>query len=281
MAQLSGYWTTGGATGHQQTSYSQAQMATANEIMAGCGYFEGVARNYKNNFITTVTGANTVSINTGGAMVDGHWYYNDAAVSMTIPSAVGTGNTRIDRIVIRCTWSTFQAVLARLPGTDAASPTPPALTQSHGSVYDIPLYQATVNTSGTVTLTDERQFAVQKDTIVMQLKVFSDADKIVTGDGALYWFIPEELNGAKLTKADIACTTPGTSGLTAVMANYEGTDMLSTTPKIEANERSSYTGVRGVVKANQYVGSNGRVRIDVDSVSTDSRGLEAILIFEK
>ncbi len=130
-------------------------------------------------------------------------------------------------------------------------------------------------------MTDERKFAVQSETIVMQLKVFIDADKIVVGDGALYWFIPEELDGAKLTKADIACTTPGTSGLTSVMANYEGTDMLSTTPKIEANEHSSYTGVRGVVKTNQYVGAGGRIRIDVDSVSTNSRGLETVLIFEK
>jgi hypothetical protein len=88
-------------------------MATANEILAGCGYFEGVARNYKNNFITTVTGANTVSISTGGAMVDGHWYYNDAAVSVNIPSAVGSGNTRIDRIVIRCTWASYKAEIVR------------------------------------------------------------------------------------------------------------------------------------------------------------------------
>lgn len=279
MAQLSGYWTTGGTTGHQQASYSQIHLADANEIIAGCGFHEGVAKGYKNSFLSTVSGLNTISVGTGGAVVDGHWYYNDAALSVNIPSAVGTGNTRIDRIVIRCTWASFKAEITRLPGTDAASPTPPALKQSHGDVYDIPLYQAKVTTSGAVTLTDERKFAIPTDTIALHLKVFADEDNNEVGDGALYWTIPEELDGAKFYKCDIACTTPGTSGQTSIQVNINGSDSLSPTPKIDASEYSSYTGTRGL--ANIYVDTGARVRIDVDSVSTGSKGLEAILVFEK
>src|SRR5690606_18715172 len=77
---------------------------------------------------------------------------------INIPSAVGGGNTRIDRIVLRATWSDFKVEITRIAGTDAANPTPPAITQNSGTVYDIPLYQARVNTSGTVTLIFERQF---------------------------------------------------------------------------------------------------------------------------
>jgi hypothetical protein len=50
-------------------------------------------------------------------------------------------------------------VITRIAGTDAASPTAPAITQTPGTTYDIMLYQALVNTGGTVTLTDERVYA--------------------------------------------------------------------------------------------------------------------------
>ena len=278
MAQLSGYWTTGGSTGHQQISYSQALTASATEITAGCGKFEGVAKSYKNDLAGTVTGANTVSINTGGGIVDGKWYYNDSALAVNIPSAVGTGNTRIDRIVLRCVWSTFQVTIYRIAGTNAATPSAPALTQTHGGTYDIPLYQALVNTAGTVTLTDERLFAVQPDTIVLQLKVFSDADKIAVGNSALVWTIPEQLNGAVLKKADIACTTAGTANQTVVQIKVAGVNALTTTAKIDANEYSSYTGVRGVTN-NPVVTTGTKLAVDVTAISTNSRGLEAILVF--
>ena len=278
MTQLSGYWTTGGSTGHQQVSYSQALTASATEITAGCSKFEGIANSYKNGLAGTVTGANTVSINTGGAVVDGKWYYNDAALSVNIPSAVGAGNTRIDKIVLRCNWSAFQVTIYRIAGTDAATPSAPAISSVHGSVYDIELYDALVNTSGTVTLTDKRVFAVQPETIIMHLKVFADADKIAVGNGALTWTVPEQLNGAIFNKADIACTTAGTSGQTIIMVQYGGTDVLTTAPRIDANEFSSYTGTRGVANG-ATISTGAKISIDIDSVSTDSAGLEAILVF--
>lgn len=106
----------------------------------------------------TVTGANTVAINTGGAMVDGKAYQNSASVNVNVPSAVGGGNTRIDRIVLRASWAAYTVRITRIAGTDAASPTAPAITQTAGTTYDITLYQALVNTAGAVTLTDERVY---------------------------------------------------------------------------------------------------------------------------
>jgi hypothetical protein len=162
MSELSGLWTTtaGAPTGDQQVSYTQAQWSTILKIAGACMGSEGVAADYLNELAGTVTGANTVSINTGGAMVDGKWYENGAAVSVTVPSAVGGGNTRKDRIVLRCSWAGYAERITLLPGVDAASPTAPAITQTSGTTYDIPLYIATVTTAGTVTLTDERGFAL-------------------------------------------------------------------------------------------------------------------------
>jgi len=160
VTQTSGYWTTSGApSGHQVASYTQAIAAKAWAIMAACYNFEGIAPGYLNALVGSVPGANTARIGTGGAIADGQWYENGAAVDVTIPSAVGGGNTRIDRIVLRVTWASFQCVITRIAGTDAASPVVPAITQTPGTTYDIMLYQALVNTGGTVTLTDERVFA--------------------------------------------------------------------------------------------------------------------------
>ncbi|MCL4559909.1 MAG: hypothetical protein M1281_04735 [Chloroflexi bacterium] len=161
MSQSSGFWNTSASpSGHQVAGYTQVHWSTAMQILAACNGFEGAAPSYLNLLAGTVTGANTVQIDSGGALVDGKWYNNDAAVSVNIPSASGAGNTRIDRIVLRATWGSFETVITRIAGTDAATPSAPAITQTSGTTYDIMLYQALVDTAGTVTLTDERNWSM-------------------------------------------------------------------------------------------------------------------------
>jgi hypothetical protein len=137
------------------TGYSRTDLGNLSAIMAACSGHEGVAPGYLNSFSAT-TATNQATISTGGAMVDGRQYRNDTAVNVAIPSAVGGGNTRIDRIVLRANWTAQTVRIHRIAGTDAASPTAPAITQTSGTTYDVTLYQALVNTSGAVTLTDER-----------------------------------------------------------------------------------------------------------------------------
>jgi hypothetical protein len=160
MAELSGHWTTtAGGTGHQQTSYTQAQLSTAYKVIAGCGNYEGVCPGLGDKLICAANGANTVSVGTGGAMVDGKWYYNDASLDVNIPSASGAGNTRIDRIVLRANWAGYEVAVTRIAGTDAASPSVPSLTQTSGTTYDIHLARVTVNTAGAVTVIYEPTMA--------------------------------------------------------------------------------------------------------------------------
>lgn len=160
MAELSGHWTTtAGGTGHQQTSYTQAQLSTAYKVIAGCGNYEGVCPGLGNMLICAANGANTVSVGTGGAVVDGKWYYNDASLDVNIPSASGAGNTRIDRIVLRANWAGYEVAVTRIAGTDAASPSVPSLTRTSGTTYDIHLARVTVNTAGAVTVIYEPTMA--------------------------------------------------------------------------------------------------------------------------
>ena len=112
-----------------------------------------------NQLAPTANGANTVAVNTGGALVDGKPYYNSASVDVNIPSASGGGNTRIDRVVLRAGWAAQTVRITRIAGTDAASPTAPAMTQTPGTTYDISLCTVLVDTAGAVTVTDARTWA--------------------------------------------------------------------------------------------------------------------------
>jgi hypothetical protein len=128
-------------------------------ITAACSGFEGVAPGYLSELAPSSTGVNNVRIATGGAMVDGKYYKNSANIDTNIISAVGGGNTRIDRIVIRCTWADFHAEVHLLSGTDAAVPSAPAITQTSGTTYDIQICQVLVTTGGVITITDERTWS--------------------------------------------------------------------------------------------------------------------------
>ena len=154
------WWTTSDpAVGDGAVSYTQADLSVIAKILAACCGFEGVASGYLNQLAPTANGANTVAVNTDGGLVDGKPYHNTASVDVNVPSAAGAGNTRIDRIVLRAGWAAQTVRITRIAGTDAASPTAPALTQTSGTTYDISLCTVLVTTAGVVTVTDTRTMA--------------------------------------------------------------------------------------------------------------------------
>ena len=131
MTQISGFWTTEDSTpaGDQVSGYTQTQLSLAMQIIAACSGKEGVAREYDDELEVTANGANTVAVGKGSGVSDGKWYNNDASLNVNIPSAVGVGNTRIDRIVLRASWSTtFTVRVTRIAGVDSTDPSVPAIT---------------------------------------------------------------------------------------------------------------------------------------------------------
>lgn len=275
MAETSGFWTTSGTpAGHQVAGYTQSHHSKALSIAAAVGRKEGVAVGYLNELKATVTGANTVSVASGGALVDGKYYENSAAVAVTIPSAT-SGNTRIDRIVIQATWGSFIAKIVRLAGIDSGSPTPPALTKNTGSVYEIPICQALVNSSGAVTVTDERSV----DLTALSLFIFGNNSLVAVGDGKLVFPVPESLNGMVLVNADISVTTPSTSGNVSMALRQNTTDLLTTSPVIPANSYNSTDsgGTRGVVNGSPVLVTGDMLSFDVDLAGTGAKGLVAHL----
>ena len=275
MAETSGFWTTSGTpAGHQVAGYTQSHHSKALSIAAAVGRKEGVAVGYLNELKATVTGANTVSVASGGALVDGKYYENSMAVAVNIPTAT-SGNTRIDRIVIQATWGSFIAKIVRLAGTDSGSPTPPALTKNTGSVYEIPICQTLVNSSGAVTVTDERSVNLS----AMSLFVFGNNSVVAVGDDKLVFPVPESLNGMVLVNADISVTTPSTSGNVSMALRQNTTDLLTTSPVILANAYNSTDagGTRGIVNGSPVLKTGNMLRFDVDLAGTGAKGLVAHL----
>ncbi len=102
-----------------------------------------------------VTGTATpVSIAAGIACVAGMWYELDAATTLAV--ATPAVNPRRDRVVLRADWSAQTIRLALLAGTEAATPTAPALTQTFGTTWEVSLATVYITTGGVITVTDER-----------------------------------------------------------------------------------------------------------------------------
>lgn len=171
MAEFSGLWTTGGATGDQQASYTQAQLAIMTSIMSACSGYYGVAPGYGAGLACTYISANHCHVDTGGAIVDGKYYNNDApGLGVTIDSATA-GHYRIDRIVVLCDNVAMTVRIAVKKNTVEDAPAP-ALTLTEdwtvpGAHFACMLYQASVTDAGVVTLTDERVWAQEIDYVTL------------------------------------------------------------------------------------------------------------------
>lgn len=110
-----------------------------------------------------VTGDSTgmqVKVSTGFAMVRGHFYKNDAQVTLAI-SAANT-NPRKDLVVLKLDPTANSIVLAIKTGTAGASPTDPSLTQTDEGVWEFPIARVNVaanaSTISAGNVDDLRQF---------------------------------------------------------------------------------------------------------------------------
>jgi len=145
-------WTTG-ATGDGATAYTQAEVIRwLRQTFIGDDD-EGVHKDYLNELVTT--GATSpVATNTGAANVHGFPYWNTTSKDTAIPTP--SGNTRIDRLVLRAGWAAQTTRITRIAGTEGAGA--PAIVQTDGTTWDNKLYQVSITTGGNITLTDEREF---------------------------------------------------------------------------------------------------------------------------
>lgn len=98
--------------------------------------------------------ATPLSVASGAGMVYGWWFVDPTATSVAISTPAATAGGRIN---VRADWA---AQTVRIVAVQAASgvTTPPALVQTAGTTWDIPLATYQVTNTGVITVTDARQY---------------------------------------------------------------------------------------------------------------------------
>lgn len=119
----------------------------------------GVVQGILNGLAVTSTGDNNITVDTGRAIVDGTVYENDASKSLTSNDPGGAGTTG-RRCVLRKDWTLRTVRLAIISSADDVT-TLPALTQTDGVTFEIPIASFQIAPSGAITqLADEREWTL-------------------------------------------------------------------------------------------------------------------------
>jgi hypothetical protein len=118
---------------------------------------------------------------------------------------------------------------------------------------------------------------------IYEILVFEDINTVVVGDAARIFKIPEDLDGAVLTKVEAWVSTVGTGVTTEIQIRNitAAVDMLSTKISIDVSEKNSEdAATQPVVNlANGDVSWGDHIAIDVDAAGTGAKGLGVILYF--
>lgn len=116
----------------------------------------GPVRGWRNELLVSGT-SSPLSVATGGAVVYGMLFDMDAAVGVSIPTP-SSGNSRYDRVVAQRDWGNQVVRIARVSGVAAPAPAVPALTQTAGTFWEVPLATILIDDAGAITNTDAREF---------------------------------------------------------------------------------------------------------------------------
>lgn len=154
MTQSSIFWPTSGV-GDGASQYTDAQLfAWLRRTLVRTIASEGVHAGYANELAVTGVGS-PLAIDIGAALVDGIPYENTASVAQVVPTpSVGTTG---HRVVLRANWAAQTVRVALISSTDGVAAIP-AMTQTPGTTYDIPLATLTITTGGVITVTDARSY---------------------------------------------------------------------------------------------------------------------------
>lgn len=131
----------------------------------------------------TSSGANTIDVDTGAAIVQGRFYLNDASVTLT-PASAGAGTTRKDSVVLECDWdgsgSTAQYTV-RVITKEGTAGAYPAMTQTVNVRWQDEIYRYTIDDAGAITGITDRRTYCQFNTEVVTAML---ADGILSADAA-------------------------------------------------------------------------------------------------
>lgn len=195
MTQTSRPWTgttTGDAGAYSDSQWRDSWAAAYHAWAHGTGYGNrgpiidsGDAPNTGLQVQATSPASASVEVLPGAALVEGGLYLNDATETLSI-AANSSGNPRIDTIVLRKDDIAQMIRLTVKQGTPAATPVPPALTQTAGTMWEIPLRDIAVANGFTsiadTDITPREEWANAADGVYIKDVLNDSGGTLETGD---------------------------------------------------------------------------------------------------
>lgn len=114
---------------------------------------QGVIANYADELEVTNPAGVTIRVSPGAALVDGKFYETDDDVDNTVVAPGGGSN--FYRVVLAKDWAA-QEIRVDLLGPDNSSP--PTVTQTDGTLWEISLATIEIDSGGIITITDTRYY---------------------------------------------------------------------------------------------------------------------------
>lgn len=130
-----------------------------------------------------------VDVLPGAAFVEGRYYESSATETVAV-AANASGNPRIDTIVLRLDDAAQTVRLAIKQGTPAATPAPPALTQTAGTMWEIPIADIAVangfTSIATTDVTPRAEWSNAADGVYLKDILNNSGDTLQTGDPVVW-----------------------------------------------------------------------------------------------
>ncbi len=233
LVESSRLWTTGGA-GDGASTYTRDNMAEMFRNMLLADFTtQGVL-----NGLAVSGSASPLTLATGAACVYGFLYFATTGGNLPAITTPAVGTTG-GRVSLRADWTaqTVRAVCVR--NTDGVSAIP-ALTQTAGTTWDIPLATFTITTGGVITLTDARAFVTNANRVLTITRIpFVATGGSLNDDSNLTW---DNTNKRLGISGGNALPLRGRQGGSATDWSVVGTtNQPLTTPRVQIGA-SSWTG---------------------------------------
>jgi len=177
MAENSLMWTTDGTGDGTGSGYTMAELVYnwLRKTFIGDETDECVLKGVRSDLAVSDAGGTDVNVVAGAAYVYGFFYYNTSTVTKTLSTPAASN--RIDRIVLEADWTAQTVRITVVEGAEGSG-SPPSLTQTEGTEWQVSLAQVEVTPAGDIdSVTDERVYLhpnIEVETAMLE-------DEAVTG----------------------------------------------------------------------------------------------------
>jgi len=238
----------------------------------------GVFQEYLNGLEVTISATgppDTIQVDTGGAIIDGKFYRNDAAFTEVQPTSAAGSYL----VVLAKTWATQEV---RIDVRIGAS-----VTQTDGVTWEVALASFTLSAGGDISaLVDLRKYLPVNRRIPVALPITTTGVIVATGNGQNFFRATGSLRGMVLKAVHQNVVTAGTTGTMDVqirrVRDATPVNVLSTVSTLDTTETTTDSADAPAVinVANDDVEDDDMWFVDVTAIhTTPAEGLVVTLEF--